>query len=132
MKFYAISLWVSLALAACGDDAGTRGGGSDVLPDVPDVPSPDTSGSDDSSEPAPDGAPSDDSAAPDGTPAEDTAEEELTLTEVSPGKGLTIGLEQVEMFGSGFFQGMQVFFGESLAQDIFVLNADRLVVLTPP
>ena len=62
----------------------------------------------------------------------DVLAESFALFEVDPGKGLTLGLEQVELRGSGFFQGMQVFFGESLAQDIFVLDPHRLVLLTPP
>ena len=121
------ALWLGLVVfagtSACNDDVGA--GKSDVT--VPDVPQPDTSGADAAE---PDGDEPDDTA-PDGTP-EETGEEMLTITEVLPGKGLTIGLEQVEITGSGFFQGIQVFFGESLAQDIFVLNDHRLVVLTPP
>jgi len=109
--------------AGCGDEVA---GGGDTRIDV----RPDTSG-------LPDSAPSDTSdtggEAPETGPV-DTGEEDeaLALTEVLPGKGLTIGLEQVELMGSGFFQGVQVFFGESLAQDIFVLSSRRLVVLTPP
>jgi len=103
----------------CSDAVGP--GKSDIT--SPDVPQPDTRG--DAVDAGLDG---DDDA----TPQEEVAEEALTVTQVLPGKGLTIGLEQVEITGTGFFQGMQVFFGESLAQDIFVLNAKRLVVLTPP
>jgi hypothetical protein len=67
-----------------------------------------------------------------GTQDTSSPSEALGVTEVIPGKGLSIGLEQVEITGTGFFQGVQVYFGESLAQDIFVLNAERLIVLTPP
>jgi len=56
----------------------------------------------------------------------------LSITQVTPGRGQSIGLEQVEVIGTGFRNGQQVYFGESLAQDIFVLNAQRLVLLTPP
>jgi hypothetical protein len=112
---------------ACSDDsvpprADTRDTSSaDVEPDIPeaqDVPT------------GHDTTPSEE----DGTvePGEDVTDSELIVTEVIPGKGLTIGLEQVEIVGDGFFQGLQVFFGESLAQDIFVLNSKRLIVLTPP
>jgi len=120
------ALWLGLVLfaapVACTDDVG---GKSDVS--SPDVPQPDTSGAD-SVEP---GDADPDATAPDVT-LEETGEDLLTISAVLPGKGLTIGLEQVEITGTGFFQGIQVFFGESLAQDIFVLNDKRLVVLTPP
>ncbi|MBI3178577.1 MAG: hypothetical protein HYZ27_02890, partial [Deltaproteobacteria bacterium] len=39
----------------------------------------------------------------------EVVEEAFALFEVDPGKGLTLGLEQVELRGSGFFQGMQVY-----------------------
>ncbi len=65
----------------------------------------------------------------------DTASEapaRLALTEVTPARGLAVGLEQVELVGASFRNGLQVFFGESLAQDVFVLSETRLVLLTPP
>ncbi len=129
MRWLVLSMMVGLGAltGACSDEVGS-GGGSDV---VPDVPSPDTAGQETSTPPE-DTATSPDGETPDTGPADTGEEEALTITEVIPGKGLTIGLEQVEVLGTGFFQGMQVFFGESLAQDIFVLNARRLVVLTPP
>lgn len=111
--------------AGCGDEV--AGGGGDTRPDV----RPDTSDRPDTS--APDTGGEEDGEGPETGPADTGDEDEaLALTEVLPGKGLTIGLEQVELMGSGFFQGVQVFFGESLAQDIFVLSSRRLVVLTPP
>lgn len=57
---------------------------------------------------------------------------ELAITEIIPGKGRATGLEQVELIGTGFRAGQQLFFGESLAQDTFVLNERRIVALTPP
>lgn len=56
----------------------------------------------------------------------------LQLLSLTPAKGLAIGLEQVELIGTSFRGGLQVFFGESLAQDVFVLNSERIVLLTPP
>jgi hypothetical protein len=119
LRFMAPLIGLTLMMAAgCTDDVGTQNPGdtnvtTDIRPDVPDT--------------TPDGT-----GTPDTTTTADTAVEALTLSEVIPGKGLSTGLEQVELVGTGFFQGMQVFFGESLAQDIFVLNSKRLVLLTPP
>lgn len=121
-----LALAIGLPNGACGDDGAGRRDTTDAAADsvAPD-------GADAADDVEPDG---EDSAEPDGedTADPDVAEEALTITDVIPGKGLTIGLEQVEILGTGFFQGVQVFFGESLAQDIFVLNDHRLVVLTPP
>ncbi|MBL8786846.1 MAG: IPT/TIG domain-containing protein [Deltaproteobacteria bacterium] len=126
------SLFALSLVAGCTDDvgAGDTDTGSEVSPDVPDTSPPDTTEGDTS----PDGDTSvpEDTAGPVDTDPGDTAAEALTLTQVLPGKGLTIGLEQVELVGTGFFQGIQVTFGESLAQDVFVLNSKRLIVLTPP
>lgn len=119
----ALSLGLLIAFApACTDDvAGQPDTGSDVRPDTSDTSAPpDTSVDPDTG--------SDTTVTPD-VPVEDDT---LTLSGVIPGRGLTTGLEQVEVVGTGFFQGMQVFFGESLAVDIFVLNSTRLVLLTPP
>ncbi len=93
-------------------------------------------GSEDAAGGSADGDPAAD-AMPDGTSENvaDAAPEpppRLTLVEVTPARGLAVGLEQVELVGDGFRGGLQVFFGESLAADVFVLNATRLVLLTPP
>ncbi len=116
----AIALFAYVAASACNDDVGTSG--RDVIPDVT---RPDTSGQELPEVVDPDGG-------DDTTAVEEAGEVALGVTQVLPGKGLTTGLEQVELLGTGFFQGMQIFFGESLAQDIFVLNGQRAVVLTPP
>ncbi|MCC6619906.1 MAG: IPT/TIG domain-containing protein [Deltaproteobacteria bacterium] len=121
---HAAILGAALALAAgCDDDTGAGGADTSTATDTsvtPDTSTPDSTTSTSTSDP-------DTSVAPDVD-----EEEELVLGAVIPGRGLTIGLEQVELTGTGFFQGNQVFFGESLAQDIFVLNSRRMVVLTPP
>jgi len=111
-----------LPVVGCDNDTGT--GSADTSTATTDTSvSPDTSAGTDSST----------ATTPDTTVQPDVAvTEDLVLHAVLPGRGLTIGLEQVELTGTGFFQGNQVFFGESLAQDIFVLNSRRMVVLTPP
>ena len=112
-------LLLAAALAGCPDD-----------PIVPaDAVPADTSAADAE---APDAA--DATAAPEdtGAPPPDTAEPGLALSAVLPDRGFASGLEQVELTGSGFAAGMQVYFGESLAQDIFVLNSRRIIALTPP
>jgi len=115
-----------LSVSACGDDG--VGGGDTSAPGDTQVTTPDTStGTGTGTDTAQPTEPDTDEPTPDVD-----VDEELTVTAVIPGRGLTIGLEQVELEGTGFFQGMQVFFGESLAQDIFVLNDHRLVALTPP
>ncbi len=121
----ALSLLVTalpMALTGCGDDAGVTGESDATNPGV-DTTTADTSVTD---------------TADDTTPPEvDTFElppesDILSLVRVEPGRGLASGLEQVELIGTGFVPGMLVFFGESLAQDIFVLDNRRIVVLTPP
>lgn len=57
---------------------------------------------------------------------------EIQIFSITPDLGLASGLEQVEILGQGFEYGDQVFFGESLAQDTFVLDGNRIAVLTPP
>ncbi|HRE89599.1 MAG TPA: IPT/TIG domain-containing protein, partial [Myxococcota bacterium] len=122
----ALSLGLLLVFApSCTDDvAGQPDTGTDVRPDTSDTSAPPDTESDTTV--TPDTGP-DTTVTPD-VPVDDT----LSLSGVIPGRGLTTGLEQVEVVGTGFFQGMQVFFGESLAVDIFVLNSTRLVLLTPP
>jgi hypothetical protein len=56
----------------------------------------------------------------------------LQVFTISPDRGLASGLEQVEIMGEGFEAGVQVFFGESMAQDTFVLDNNRIAALTPP
>ncbi|MCB9734584.1 MAG: IPT/TIG domain-containing protein [Deltaproteobacteria bacterium] len=128
-RLHSLLLVAALAagVAACSDDSG-NGGQTTSTPDATtttDTAQPaDTSAGDDATAPGDTG----------GTGPGDTATgpEELTIVEIDPGRGLASGLEQVEIFGTGFAAGDEVYFGESLAQDIFVLNSHRLVVLTPP
>jgi len=56
----------------------------------------------------------------------------LSITEVTPNRGKSSGFEQIEIFGTGFDDGAVVFFGESQAQETFVLDETRIAVLTPP
>ena len=56
----------------------------------------------------------------------------LQIFSISPDRGLASGLEQVEIVGEGFESTVQVYFGESLAQDTFVLDENRIAALTPP
>lgn len=58
--------------------------------------------------------------------------EELTITSISPDTGTASGQDQVEIIGSGFNNDTVVMFDESLADDIFVLDENRLVAITPP
>lgn len=69
-------------------------------------------------------------------PVEDPVEEPvedpgLTISQVLPNKGLASGGEQVEIAGTGFGFGLAVFFGESEAEDVFILDDKRLVAMTP-
>ncbi len=66
------------------------------------------------------------------TPDVPVTQDVLTITAVEPARGQSIGLEQVEIVGTAFRNGQIVYFGESLAQDVFVLNTTRMVLLTPP
>lgn len=116
----ALAALAALLVFGCSDDGGQ--GATDAGPTGPSLS--DTAVSPDASEGDDDASPDADAATPEPT--------ELAITEVTPGRGLASGLEQVEVLGTGFAAGMQVFFGESLAQDIFVLNSRRIVVLTPP
>ena len=71
-------------------------------------------------------------------PADDPIEElipeetALTIAQVVPNKGLASGGEQVEIIGTKFGYGLQVFFGESASEDVFVLDETRLIAVTPP
>ena len=59
-------------------------------------------------------------------------EDELAVYNVEPSFGSTSGLAQVEIIGSGFRGGLLVSFNDSLALDTFVLDKNRIIVLTPP
>jgi hypothetical protein len=118
-SFFRWGVIALVGLAACNDDGPGVAPAEDttVTTDtlVPDIGLPDTG--------------SDDAATPGDTA---TGPVPLQINRITPAKGLAIGLEQIEVEGTGFRGSLQVFFGESLAQDIFVLNSERLVLLTPP
>jgi hypothetical protein len=59
-------------------------------------------------------------------------ESSLNLLSITPSKGLSTGSEQILITGTGFTDQVVIFFGESVAQDVFVLDTERLAVLTPP
>ena len=56
----------------------------------------------------------------------------LTLARVEPSTGSAGGFDQVELLGTAFRPGLMVFFGESVAQDVFILDDERIICLTPP
>lgn len=53
------------------------------------------------------------------------------VTSVQPGDGLTTGGESVDVIGSGFFSGAEVFFGTNAAASVIVKNTTRITVTTP-
>jgi len=116
----ATALAAALALSACSDDGAVTGG--------------DTGNTAGTTTTSPPDATSTTTTDPDTTETPDVPveEEQFLVSSVDPGKGLTNGLETVEIAGQGFFQGMQVFFGESLLVDVFVLNDHRIAAFTPP
>ncbi|TNF31654.1 MAG: hypothetical protein EP329_11995 [Deltaproteobacteria bacterium] len=115
---------VASALAGCPDDPVDRTPTGDVV--TGDTGPVGPSGQEDATAAA--DVDDDTGAAADTAPVEDG----LTITSITPERGLATGLDQVEILGTGFAAGMQVYFGESLGQDTFVLNAHRIIVLTPP
>jgi hypothetical protein len=126
LRSLALALALPLAFSAACSDGDGRTEGGDARSDArsPDASEPEA----DAALPEPDaGEPGGDTEAP--VEPEPTR---LALFSVEPGRGLAAGLEQIELSGEGLRDGLQVFFGESLAQDVFVLNAARLVLLTPP
>ncbi len=64
---------------------------------------------------------------------EDPDDTELRVESVDPGFGRSKGGDVITVMGNGFVDGgTQVFFGASLAQDVFVINGKRLTATTPP
>ncbi len=117
----------ALVLAACSDaDSGATGSKGDDVAVGDDA----TSGDDAAATPEAGG----DAGAEDSGPVKVDVPvvTTLTLTSVQPDTGRATGLEQVELVGTGFNDNVQVYFGESLAQDIFVLDDRRIAALTPP
>ena len=52
---------------------------------------------------------------------------ELTIVSISPDTGTASGQDQVEIIGSGFNNDTIVMFDESIADDIFVLDENRIL-----
>lgn len=129
-----LALCAAISLAACSDstDPGEAGGGGGA-PGQPDVvdggggTAGDPGEPDTGVPPEPDVVETPDTGEPD--PTEDGV---LRILTVDPNRGLATGLEQVEITGTGFHDNIQVFFGESQAEDVFVLDGERMAVLTPP
>ncbi|MBT9560308.1 MAG: IPT/TIG domain-containing protein, partial [Myxococcales bacterium] len=119
-------LWLAaclaLALPSCGTEATGNGGtggdrdteapGNDVQV-APDVDEPDTSG--------------------DGEDVQVEDDGELRLLAITPAFGPTQGNDVVTLSGTGFVDGdLQVYFGPSVAAEVFVLSSTRLTCITPP
>lgn len=142
MKRFSLTLALAwaLALGACSDpaDEGAPGaGGADTgAPDTAegeqDSGSVDVgvldSGSQDIAKPSGD-------VAGDGGDAGDAGDAEaepLTITLVDPASGTTAGGDSIAIEGTGFVEGVQVLFGESLAADVFVVDSHRIIAQSPP
>ena len=69
---------------------------------------------------------------PDLPEPEPEEEAPLSIAQVLPNQGLASGGEQIEIIGTKFGYGLRVFFGESLSEDVFVLDETRLIAVTPP
>lgn len=57
---------------------------------------------------------------------------ELTLTEVAPDEGPAEGGVDVMLTGTGFADGLEVFFGEAPAPEVFVVSATTAIARLPP
>ena len=55
----------------------------------------------------------------------------LAVWGVEPSKGKTIGGEQVVVSGTGFEDGMAIFFGHQQATDVYVLSGKKATAITP-
>lgn len=109
--------------AACADDGQGPGAKTDAQAEVaaPDA-TPDSGGPD-----LPDHA-----SPPEIAPGPDVVVGALSIRRVTPDRGFASGGEQVEVSGTGFVDGLRLFFGESLASDVIVLSPERIVARTPP
>ena len=56
----------------------------------------------------------------------------ITVTAVEPGEGPTAGGVDVMLSGTGFRNGLEVFFGEAPAPDVFVIGPTTAIVRLPP
>lgn len=98
------------ALIACGDvpttatDDGTVATPDATTPDVPEV----------------------------GPPDVELPTTELHLSGVAPERGLTSGLEEVQLTGGGLSDVVAVLFGDTPALDPFAVSDELLVALSPP
>ena len=129
-------LALALCLHACLD-----GGGNRVLPSPDGQYAPESA--DDALAPeeslADVGADSRDGGASDTLPFGDLpspeatdASPEFSLAAVVPARGLTAGGEAVTVEGSGFVEGLEIFFGAKRAPSVVILDPDRALVYTPP
>jgi len=56
----------------------------------------------------------------------------ITVTAVEPGEGPVMGGVDVMLSGTGFRDGLEVFFGEAPAPDVFVIGPTTAIVRLPP
>ena len=106
---------VAFALAGCGDLIPEGPSRPDVPgePNYPDFPTaPDAGG--ETSEPEP------------------FDPDVITIAAVEPSEGPTAGGIDVMLTGTGFREGMEVFFGEAPAPDVFVVTQSTAIVRLPP
>lgn len=124
----------ALALIAAGFVVGSgcsdsgQGAGAGPTPDatVADTSPPDAAGT-------PDAEPDLEAPElPDAVATPDAASSTLSLRRVTPDRGFASGGDPVEISGTGFHDGVRVFFGESLAPEASVLSPERIVARTPP
>lgn len=110
--------------AACGGDGDSRGAGDSSGGGA--TPGPDTQ------QPAVDTTPG--PGVIDVAPTvPDVDQTVLGVIQVDPGVGATKGGDVVTVIGSGFVDGeVAVYFGPSLASDVFVVSRTHLICTTPP
>jgi len=79
-------------------------------------------------------APPTDTLGDDAAPPDHTVEGpvELTINALDPERGSTVGLDEVQIAGTGFANVTQVLFGESPAAEMFVVHDRLIVAMTPP
>ena len=129
----ALALFATAAAAGCTDPSvgpGPGAPGSDLGLSPSDVMAGDTLAQD----APPQDAQEDTTTGPDAGADVAPNTPSLSLSLVSPRKGLATGLEQVQLVGTGFAgrDGVTVYFGESQALDAFVIDDSRMAVTTPP
>ncbi len=112
-----MAIVLAFALAACGDLI-PEGPSQPDVPSEPNYPEWPTS-------PGPDA----DSDTNEPTPFDPDV---ITISAVEPGEGPTAGGIDVMLTGTGFREGMEVFFGEAPAPDVFVVTQTTAIVRLPP